>query len=450
MADEVVSTTIGASEGLSWDSVDFNDTSADTASVEGTEEGVEATEEIDGADESVETEAVEENDGAVEESEQAAAEETAQTEAGDADYVERERYGKKEWVFKASRGETIYNAYKVAQQAEGVIGEPLTTEAVQARQDAYIDQQSMINDFLSGDPSYEGRVLEFFAGIADQAKQNGEVGHDPMVNLASRMPEFFRKNEQAYKALAVPVLRHQIDALKQVARERVASNKDDNALALSLQWIEKALFGEHTPLEKMLAAPDQVDARLKQLEEREARLNQVESGRRQQEWQSFVKQTNEDVRSTITAAIEGALKDIAPSYEKFPEDYAAVKRSLHQDFVEQMKGNAAWQAQLSAISRRAQNATSPSAREQAKKDLISKYKANAESWADPARNSTVKNLLSRRAAQIKQESDAKHKRLATAAAKREPGSTGTPVKQSAKSLPNGLQSSADWAAFMDA
>jgi hypothetical protein len=427
--------------GAMFDAAVADDTSADTTSE--TTEQVEDTDAGELTEETSDALPAEADNEQVEEPE-AAAEETAEPpkpEGIEEDGVkERVRAdGRKEYVLKESRYKNFHEAYTAIRDVvEPVIGEPLTREAIEARQNAFVDQQSIITDFLSGDPSNETNVLNFFAEIAGKAKQAGEVAHDPLVNLAARIPDFFGNNQQAYTALAKPILQGEFASLKQIARDRVAANKDDDALALSIEHIEKALFGQHEPREKFLKAPDPVDARLREVEERERRLNEQQTSERQRQWTEFSKQTNTDIRTSVTGAVDEALKDVAKSYEAFPEDFKAVKDSLHREFNERTRSDAAWQAQLKALTRKAQIAATPSARDAVKAELIAKFKAKAAYLLDPVRNESVKGILSRRAAQIKSTSDAQHQRLATAAAQRQPGAPGAAVPQNAQSAkPNG-------------
>lgn len=449
MDDVVTSTAPGVSTEFSalFDSAVSESSTAETATEDtSTTEQVDTSAETDTSAEETGNEEIvsaEADDSAGEESapvtEETVQPEEPKTAEGEPDIKLKVKNGKEYFDVPRSRWEgSIYPGYKAAQEAESVIGEPLTREAIETRQNAYVDQQSIVADFLSGDASAEANVLSYFAQIADAARKNGEVAHDPLANLAARIPDFFAKNQQAYSALATPVLKNELAHLKQVARDRVKANKDDDGLALSIEHIERALFNQYEPREKFLQTPDPVDARLREIEERERRLNEIETNSRKQQWTEFSKQTNTEIRDTVTSAVDAALKDVAAAYEQFPEDFSAVKRMLREEFNERTKKDAAWQANIQSLVRKAQNSATPSAREAVKKDLLARFKAKAEYLLDPVRNESVRGILQKRAASMKAASDAKHKRLATAAAQREPGAPGTAVPQNAKQIkPNG-------------
>jgi hypothetical protein len=445
------SESTGADWGSSFDSFDASaDTgtaeAADTADADVADAGVEDAGSADATD----ADPAEAGDGQGQEPEPAAEEAVDAAKPEETEDGVRERVradGRKEYVLKESRYHTVYGAYKAAQEAEGVLGEPLTREVVESRQNAYVDHQGLIQEFLSGDASSEANVLNFFAQVADAARKNGEVAHDPLANLAARIPDFFASNQSAYTALARPIVQGELTHLKTMARELMARDPNNDALALSIEHIEKALFNEFEPREKFLKAPDPVDLRERQLAEREARLNSQEATERQRQWADFSKQATAEIKSTVIGAVDEALKDVAKAYEAFPHDFKAVKDQLHREFTERTRNDAAWQSQLKALTRKAQIAATPSAREAVKAELLARFKAKAAYLLDPARNESVKGILTSRAAQMKTASDAKHQRLATGAAQRAPGAPGAAVSQSASRLPKAVSEPGGWAAI---
>lgn len=432
MADEFIA---GAAEGASdtsWsDSV--GEAFTDTTSID------------DSTDTAEESDVVEEPE--VEPEPEIEAEEESPVEAAPAeeneDYAIREKNGKKELVFKESRGRMIYDTYKTAQAVEQVFGEPLTPELAQERQAAFIDREAMIADFFT--QGKEQNVLGFLADLAENGKESGEIGHDPMVNLAAKFPAFLKSNPEAYNALQRPVLEATFGGLKALARE--AKAKGDDGLLLSLPWVEKALFGQYTPTEQVLAAPSEIDAREKALNEREQRLQDQDNQVRVRDYNTWSTGARAEIDSKRVSAITAVLEPVAKAYEAFPHEWQALQDSLHNELKSALRKDAEWQSTLRRAEIRAQNAVSPSIRDGVKADLARRAEAKAKYLLDPVRNTKVKDIIASRATQVKAQSDAKHKRLETGAARREPGSTGSPAPQRVSTgLPNGATGKNAWKA----
>jgi hypothetical protein len=87
-------------------------------------------------------------------------------------------------------------------------------------------------------------------------------------------------------------------------------------------------------------------------------------------------------------------------------------------------------------------------RDAVKTELEKAYRAKAQWFFNPASNPRVKTILSERANAMKERSAANHQRQQVAAARREPGSQGTPVPQRVSDKPNGFGKAA-WAAEID-
>lgn len=359
----------------------------------------------------------------------------------------RDRNGRKEWVWPEQRGKAIYAGYKNAQVAEGILGEELTPEAIEARHNAYIDQEAMISDYLSGEPGAEQRFLGQLANWAKVARDNGEVQHNPLRNLANKLPQFLISSgdTETYEALAAPVFRYQLD---QLYTEALAPGNED--LLVSLQRIDNRLFGSYKKREE-LSAPDPLAQREAALRTREDKIKQADQQRQKAEYSAWQDTAIEKLRDGVSAGIIDRLgADVLKSYEKFPTELQGVKDLLRNEFHAAMKKDVAWQQYLTNQTRKAANATARPVRDAITADLETRAKAKAIYWADPVRNPKVREILSQRAAAIKATSDARHNRHAIGAARREPGAVGMPVKQALRDKPNGGNTKDAWAAALDA
>ena len=357
----------------------------------------------------------------------------------------RERNGKKEFVLRESRYHNIYQGYKAAQSAEQVFGEELTPEVAQMRQQAYVSQEAMLADYMSGDPQAEGRFLNQLAHWSKQAQELGEVQHSPLRSIAEKLPQFLQQvgDTEALKAMTVPLMRSQIDQMYQEGKRTGNEN-----LLLSLQHVEHALFGKYRKAEE-IAQVDALAEREAKIAEREKRLHEQDTKSQQAELGRWQDSTGETIKTTVQDAITEALKPVLPFYEKFPVDLEGMREVLRNDFQATLRKDPAWQTYLNNATRRAANATSPEVRQAVAEDLKARYSAKAKYWFDSTRNTKVKEILTQRAAAMKAQSDAKHTRQATAAARREPGSIGTPVARTVVQQPNGLSTAEQWQEAID-
>lgn len=392
------------------------------------DDGIEDVSGVDDGDVDDGTDGAEDLDETDEESE-----ETAATPAVDPaaevneDYTVRERNGKKELVFKEGRGQTIYDAYKRSQIAEQVFGEPLSQETAELRQQSYVNEGRMLADFLSGDPKGETAFLENFATIAEQARENGEIGHDPIFNLAERFPDLLEKiHPDAYDVLVQRGARSAIERIL-IPQARQAAATGNKNLLLSIQHVQKALFGQHTPEAELLKTPEPMDERAKSLEARERKLQDFERNQTERAWKDWHSATEKDVSTAVGGVVTERLKDVAESYKPFPKLFEELTGSLQRELKAKLKADAAWQTVLTNKMRAAKNAVSPEVRDAIRKELADRIKAKAGWILDPQRNPTVKQIMTEAAQRAKAQSDATHARRAQSAQRREPGASGTPT-----------------------
>jgi hypothetical protein len=360
----------------------------------------------------------------------------------------REKNGKKEWVWPEGRAKGIYAGYKNALAAEGILGEELTTQAIETRHNAWLDQEAMISDYLSGEPGAEGRFLGQLANWAKTAQDNGEVQHNPLRNIAHQLPKFFieQGDTASYEAMAVPVFRHELD---QLYEEAAAPGNED--LFASVQRIDNRLFGRYKKREEVSTQADPLAKREAEIAARENKLKEADTKRRQGEYSAWQDTTTAKMREAISAGIIDRLgPDVLKSYEKFPTELQGVKDLLRNEFHASLKKDPAWQQYLANQTRKAANAPTPAVRDAISADLETRSKAKAIYWADPQRNPRVKEILSQRAAAIKATSDARHQRHAVGAARRDPGAVGVPVKRTVQQTPNGRSTADNWAEAIDA
>lgn len=352
-----------------------------------------------------------------------------------------EKNGRKEYHLKESRYRLFHDAHKVVREVEPIFGEALTREAAQARQNAYVGQGMMIGDFLSGDPQSEARFLNELARWGKAAREMGEIRHNPLQNIVTQLPKVLQEigDTETLDKLTTPLLESKLKELYGVAFQENNEN-----LKHAIQHVEQGLFKKYSKLNEVMP-PDPMAKREAELAAREARLQETDRQRAQRELAQWERDSTTAITGAVDEEISNALKPVQDAYAKFPREFQGLKELLYKNFQNSLKTDQAWQEYLRQQTRRAANAESPEVRQAIAEDLANRYRAKARYALDPNRNADVKEILSQRAAAMKAQSEANLKRLQAGAARREPGSGGTPVPQQVRNGPNGKTGADAWA-----
>jgi hypothetical protein len=389
----------------------------------------------------------------------AAAAEKPAAPAGDEELPEgvavRDRNGKQEFVLNPNRYRLFHGAYSTLRDVENIFGEEVTPEVAQLRQEAYISHDRMVGDFLSGDPQMEERFLSHLLKWSKEARNTGDVEHNPLQTLAAKLPEFLAQagESEALQALTAPLIRHTFDRLYPLAYQKQQAGNEN--LRKALQWIDNELTGSYRSIEQMAAMlPEAESQRAQNLDTREARINQREEQHRSTEFENWRQATSASIVAQMQTAVKDTLKPVEAAYKNFPREYEGLVQILDNQLKDALKRDPAWMQLIERSTARARKA-SAAVRSAVAEDLLARYQAKAKFVLDPARNTQVKEILAQRAGAIKAQSDAQHERLRAGATRREPGAVGSPVPQTIrdqKTVPNGksLSGRQAWEAAVDA
>jgi hypothetical protein len=359
----------------------------------------------------------------------------------------RERNGRKEFVLKESRYQTVYGGYQTAKAAESVFGEPLTEDLARSLQADRVAQIQMATDFLSPDPADHGRFLQNFAQMAEEARKSGYIAHDPFETLAQQFVPFLEQhNPAALKNIEAPITERFFSSMRAKAAQQLAGGKKD--LMVALQWLEREHYNRYTSeaeLAKMSATPDPLEARERSITEREQAITQQQSQAQQQRYVQWQNDTAAGGRAAIANAVDEVISPIAEQWAKFPNGLKGIKQQLHQLVVDAIKQDPAWVSERKADFKRALYAQSEQARAQIRGEIERRYGAKARIALDVSRNPRVKEILAE-AAQREQARNAQtHARAAEAAKRREPGSLGAPAPTKVSPpKPNGMTATQEW------
>lgn len=305
------------------------------------------------------------------------------------------------FVDKKRWDEKIHAAYRTAREIEAVLGEPLTKEAVELRQNALDAQERMYMDLESGDPESQAKVVDFILDQMADAKQTQRVGNDPAPSFANTIYDRLQaKSPEAYAVLRNRAAR---DLAKEIFTD--AARTGDKNLFLSAghvaRWLAQSPDGDPAQIraiaERMgipFHTPEEMDglARgadpLTELQRQNQQLQQQLTGRqtsneaaRFQEWHA---QTGESVRQGILdEAVKPALASIEEAWKPFKADYdELVVKRLADNVRESLKSDLNLGKRIDALNLQAQRSPSPQFRAQIASQIKSLYINRAKQFAE--------------------------------------------------------------------
>jgi len=332
----------------------------------------------------------------------------------------KDRSGNEGLFVTPERWQEIYdNGYKVNQQVAEIIGEPLTTEAVELRHRALMANEQMQNDLMSGDPVSQANVLRYFNDMFANARRDGEIGVDPMVPLTEAFYSTVRdSNPDAYANLRYRAASDLVEEMYGAAAE--AKNRDlwlstsHTAKALGMKWKPDAEF------ERAAAQPRDPHAAI--IQERDQLKQQLESRAQEQrksEFQYFKAETGKGVRTAVLKdAIEPAIpKSVADQWAKFPTQYQAnVITPLQNRVKDIIEQDAAFGRTVATLEKRAAMATNSQVRQAISEQIVAAYTNRAKLAAGAVKGQILKEA----AEKFKTDNQSKHTRLQAAAQQRGP------------------------------
>ena len=344
----------------------------------------------------------------------------------------RDRNGKEGLFVTPDRWNTIYQRYKEVQQYQGMMGEPLTPEAFQVRNEAYMGQERIYADLTSGDPASQSKLLNHFLDEIETARNSGEVAGDPAIPLAQSFVETLQqRNPQAYAAVQNIAAKSIVDGLY-----RAAAEKGDKNLFLSLGHIANNLGLPYKTEAEMQAffqsrgQQDPVSAANARIQQLEQQLNGRSANSQAAQLQTWQQQTGQAVRNGILeTAIKPAVANVQnEGYWKTHQDAFNhhVLNRLHSEVTEVIKKDAGFLDRIGILNGYA--ARTPSAQKRAEygQQIHDLYVSRAQLAVDAIKGKILKDATDWAVTQ----SNSRHARLQAGQQQRGPKGTGTAVPKS--------------------
>jgi hypothetical protein len=323
----------------------------------------------------------------------------------------KDRNGKEGLFVTPARWATIYGDHQLVQKTSEVLGEPVTPEALQVRNDAYIAQERLFNDVTSGEPTAQSSVIGYMLDEMARAKEEGAVGADPSVPFATSFYNTIKERApEAYAGLRFQAAK---DLLGEMFRE--ASEKGDEALFLSAAHFSRALSGfghdvqdvaqirsaaERAGLPFYTKAEMQGMARgadpMAQLRAENTRLQSQLNGRTTNNQAAQFDQWFSGTKTAVNTAIANdaitpALASVAEAWKAFPSDYQRlVVDPLHREVTAALKSNRGFNEEIEMLHAQARRATSAQRRDQIGEQIQQRYVNRAKLAADAKKGEILK------------------------------------------------------------
>jgi hypothetical protein len=328
----------------------------------------------------------------------------------------------------------------------------LTKESVDAGIKAYRNMGLMVDDFVSGDPDSQASVFGHFLKHSREAVADGRVASDPVPSAAKTFLNLLEStHKDLYREIAeAPAIEGMLDRLYPEAKQRAAQGGEGSEdLLLSLQHVEKALYGKYRKAEDIKAA-DPLSKKEAELTEREQRLEGRDRQERFTAWKSYLTSTTQSVDDTVSTVVNSvldkareALKDAPDLDDRLANIEARVSREIQKAVK---SSDSVWSRDNEQLLSRARNARSEEVRNSIRKDLVSRYEQKAKRIAAELEPKLISSEVKATASKSK----ARHDRAERGKRKKASRASGSTVKPKISGKePSGAVNSAGWSKAVD-
>jgi hypothetical protein len=360
--------------------------------------------------------------------------------------------GKPGLFVEPNRWKNIYGNHQLVQQVSETLGEPATLDALQLRNDAYIAQERLYTDLLSGDPQTQSKVLNFWFDEMSQAQQEGAIGSDATVPLAQTFYGTLRdRSPDGFANLRMLAAR---DLVGEMFREAAmmegnpATKKAGEYLWYSAQHVAKTIAGvdpgltdfsqiQNTVQQMGIPFPRLADKQnlarendgTSQLRAENERLKAQIAGRTPQtsptaQFDDWYGQMSQSVnQAVLDEAVKPALAPVEKAWSQFPDDFhRLVVDPLHREVAKTVRSDPGFKARIDLLHSQARRAASAQKRNEIGQQIQQAYINRAKL----ATEAVKKPILQFAANRLKEQADQNHARRQDAQNRTAPrGPTGT-------------------------
>lgn len=343
----------------------------------------------------------------------------------------KDRNGKEGLWLTPQRYEQFHGAHKTLRQFEDIAGEQVTPKVFDTYNRAFLGQEKLYGDLLSGDSAAQSAVLKHFLDEGAQALNDGLVGKDPIVSLATSFYGTLKDSHpDAYAALRMGSAK---DLVQELYDE--AATKRNKSLWDSAGHVAKSLglpYRKSVEMSNAVAqATDPMASLQKRNQELEAQLNGKQTTNQAAQFDTWHADQKQKVSaSLLNDAVLPALAELRTSWEKLPGGKDAfndlVVSRLHSKVRETLRSDKRFGERIDLLDQNAKRATSAQRRNEIGEQIKQAY-TNRAKLAVEAHRAEVEKFANRT---FVERNGAAHERRKVAAKHVAPGGGGTPVKRS--------------------
>lgn len=308
------------------------------------------------------------------------------------------------------RFDMIYNSHKSLRSLKEALGGDLpSAEQIKANMDLAADTVAMEADLESGDPERVGNFLKYWTNEAPQAIP--ALVERGIVAMRESAPEAFAELQGAFNE-------NLLDGLyARAAQFKQANDPQFKDFVYAVQVLDWSLRGDYREVDS-LSAPDPLDERLQKIQEAEQRQQEQRNSMAQAQTAQWVKSVNNSLSTVISTEVDGALKDLAATFESRPRLFNSVKMSLVQAAKADMKADRNWLIQFNRVKEQAMRTRDP----RAVKSLTDLYQTRFARALKTHRREVIREATG---AELTNNQSA-HDRANNAAKRKEPSGGGSP------------------------
>lgn len=367
----------------------------------------------------------------------------------------KDNKGNEKYFLDESRYKTFHGDHKFVREAGELIGEPLTKEALELRNEGFLANERLFTTLESGDPAEQTRAVKFIIDEMREAHNAGEVGVDPTIPFAETVYNTLRDTApDGYANLRLMAARDFIGEMFDQAAQsnnlelfnsaqhfavtlanvgpKPADMTPEQYLARVRDITSRAQIPFFTPGEmaqlKTSRTEDPIAARDRRIAELESQVNGRSQTSATEQFASWDRTHKAEVNAALfNDAVKPGLNKIETLWAKFPDDYKRlVVEPLNREVGQAITKDVNLNRQVAELRARAERATS----EQVRHDLGAQIKNLVINRARFAMDAVKGPILATAAKTLQGLSVQTHERRAGAQNRTVPRGESTPVRHS--------------------
>lgn len=298
--------------------------------------------------------------------------------------------GKPVWTLDPEVGKQAFARAALVQEAEEILGEPVTKEALQLRQEILVGNEQIRADALSDSIEDQARVVLHFQELMNGARERGEIGHDAMAGFArATLNVAINSDPQTREAVVKDLLEFTIDDTYNQAIEE-SDPQEAAKLWGAAQRMEQRNFGKFRSKDEFEQKRTEFASKPKS---RFARPAPAAAGQPQaqpqqaapaEQFTSWKRETDSKIGSeAVETNVDSALSHISEDLrKKNPIVFQSLRDQLLAEVRKGLRANQQLQTSVQAAVNRARLAVNPEVRNQIAQEIVKRQSAEVKRILD--------------------------------------------------------------------